>query len=126
MMNIFVARLNFNTDSDGLRAAFEAFGKVDAAKVINDHFTGKSRGFGFVEMPKEEEALAAIENLNESDLEGSTIVVKKAEPRGHRDSGRSGYKRNSGSRQRDRDHGEYGGHYRGRDGYKSDYNKGRP
>jgi len=126
MMNIFVARLNFNTDSDGLRAAFEAFGEVDAAKVINDHFTGKSRGFGFVEMPKEEEAMAAIEHLNESDLEGSTIVVKKAEPRGKRDNSRSDYNRNGGSRQRDRSRGEYGGRYRGRDGYKSDYNKGRP
>ena len=81
-MNIFVARLNFDTDSDTLREVFESFGEVDTAKVISDHFTGKSRGFGFVEMPNDDEAYAAIEQLNDSDLDGNTIVVKKAEPRG--------------------------------------------
>ena len=81
-MNIFVARLNFDTDSDTLREVFESFGEVDTAKVITDHFTGKSRGFGFVEMPNDDEAYAAIERLNDTDLDGNTIVVKKAEPRG--------------------------------------------
>ena len=81
-MNIFVARLNFDTDSDTLREVFESFGEVDTAKVISDHFTGKSRGFGFVEMPNDDEAYAAIEQLNDTDLDGNTIVVKKAEPRG--------------------------------------------
>ncbi|MCB0587075.1 MAG: RNA-binding protein, partial [Phaeodactylibacter sp.] len=81
-MNIFVARLNFDTDSDTLRETFESFGTVDSAKVIMDHFTQKSRGFGFVEMPNDDEAYAAIEQLNDSDLDGNTIVVKKAEPRG--------------------------------------------
>ena len=82
VMNIFVARINFDTDSDTLREIFESFGAVDSAKVITDHFTGKSRGFGFVEMPNDDEAYAAIEQLNDSDLDGNTIVVKKAEPRG--------------------------------------------
>ncbi len=120
-MNIFVAKLNFDTDSDGLRAAFEAFGEVDSAKVINDHFTGKSRGFGFVEMPDDEKALEAIEQLNESELDGNTIVVKKAEPREKRGGGRGGYGNRGGGRDRGgygggRDRGGYGGR-RDRDSY---------
>ncbi len=80
-MNIFIARLNFRTESDALREAFESFGEVDSAKVIFDRETGRSRGFGFVEMPNKEEARAAIEALNDTELDGSTIVVKEAEPR---------------------------------------------
>lgn len=85
-MNIFVAKLNFSTDDSELRQAFEAFGAVDTAKVIMDRETGRSRGFGFVEMPNEDEGLAAIEQLNNSELAGRTIVVKKAEPRERRSS----------------------------------------
>ena len=80
-MNIFVAKLNFDTQSEDLREAFEEFGEVSSAKVIDDKYTGKSRGFGFVEMDNDEEALEAIKNLNDSELDGRTIVVKKAEPR---------------------------------------------
>jgi RNA recognition motif-containing protein len=80
-MNIFVAKLNYATESDDLRSAFEAYGTVSSAKVIMDKFTGKSRGFGFVEMDDESEALSAIQDLNDSELDGRTIVVKKAEPR---------------------------------------------
>lgn len=93
-MNIFVAKLSFNTDEDGLREAFEEFGSVDSAKVIMDNQTGRSKGFGFVEMENDDEALEAIKALNESELDGRTIVVKKAEPRGERASGggsRGGY-----------------------------------
>ena len=79
-MNIFVAKLNFKTSSDDLREAFEAFGAVDSAKVIMDRDTGRSKGYGFVEMSDDEEGNAAINALNESDLDGSTIVVKKADP----------------------------------------------
>ncbi|GAB5550939.1 MAG: hypothetical protein Sapg2KO_05300 [Saprospiraceae bacterium] len=79
-MNIFVAKLSFDTHEDGLKEAFEAYGAVDSAKVIMDKFTGRSRGFGFVEMSNDEEALNAIENLDNSDLDGRTIVVKKARP----------------------------------------------
>ena len=107
-MNIFVARINFDTDSDTLREIFESFGAVDSAKVITDHFTGKSRGFGFVEMPNDDEAYAAIEQLNDSDLDGNTIVVKKAEPRG-------GNRRQGGGNFNRRD--SYGGG--GRDNYNS-------
>jgi len=80
-MNIFVAKLNFSSDEDSVRRAFEEFGEVESVKVIMDKFTGKSKGFGFVEMPNNDEANAAISNLNDSDLDGRTIVVKESEPR---------------------------------------------
>ena len=83
-MNIFVAKLSFDTQSEDLREAFEAFGEVSSAKVIDDRFTGKSRGFGFVEMDDDDDAMEAIRELNDSELDGRTIVVKKAEPRGER------------------------------------------
>ncbi len=86
-MNIFVAKLNFGTQSEDLQEAFEAFGAVDSAKVITDQFSGKSKGFGFVEMPNDDEAMNAINELNDSDLDGNTIVVKKAEPRENRGGG---------------------------------------
>lgn len=80
-MNIFVAKLNYKTSHDVLRQTFEQFGEVTSSKIIKDHETGRSKGYGFVEMPNEEEALEAINNLNESDLDGNQIVVKKAIPR---------------------------------------------
>lgn len=84
-MNIFVAKLNFDTNEHTLQSAFEEFGDVDSVNIITDKFTKKSKGYGFVEMPNEDEAYAAIEGLNETDLDGRTIVVKKAEPRENRD-----------------------------------------
>ena len=80
-MNIFVAKLSYQTENDELREAFEAFGAVDSAKVVFDKETNRSKGFGFVEMPNDDEAQAAIAALNDSELAGRTIVVKKAEPR---------------------------------------------
>jgi RNA recognition motif-containing protein len=65
-----------------LQYAFEEFGAVDSAKIIMDKFTGRSKGFGFVEMPNDDEARAAISELNDSELDGRTIVVKEAEDRG--------------------------------------------
>ena len=79
-MNIFVARLNFGTSSEDLREAFEAFGEVNSAKVMLDQGTGKSRGFGYVEMPNDDEAQSAVDALNETDFDGNTIVVKRALP----------------------------------------------
>lgn len=89
-MNIFVAKLNFDTQENDLLAAFEEFGTVDSAKIIMDKFTGKSKGFGFIEMPNDEEGQNAINELNDSEVDGRTIVVKKAEPRENRDSNRGG------------------------------------
>jgi RNA recognition motif-containing protein len=86
-MNIFVAKLNFSTQSEGLREAFEQFGEVESANVIMDRDSGRSKGFGFVEMPNDGEAQAAITALDGTDLDGSTIVVKKAEPRENRSGG---------------------------------------
>jgi RNA recognition motif-containing protein len=87
-MNIFVTRLNYDTRESDLQYAFEEFGAVDSAKIIMDRGTGRSKGFGFVEMPDDEEARAAINALNEQDLDGRSIVVKEAEPRGNRGGGR--------------------------------------
>ena len=81
IMNIFVASLNFRTQEDSLHALFEEFGEVDSLKIIMDRETGRSKGFGFVEMSNDDDALKAIDALNESDFEGRTIVVKKATPR---------------------------------------------
>ena len=80
-MNIFVAKLHYSTTGDRLREVFEEYGKVDSAKVIFDRETGRSRGFGFVEMENDDEGYRAIEALDSSELDGSTIVVKKARPR---------------------------------------------
>ncbi|RMH66140.1 MAG: RNA-binding protein [Calditrichaeota bacterium] len=83
-MNIFVRNISFQVSDDELRAAFEAYGEVDSAKIIKDRETGRSRGFGFVEMPQEEEARQAIENLNGSDINGREIFVSEARPREER------------------------------------------
>lgn len=83
-MNIFVAKLNYDTNNHDLEDAFAEYGDVSSAKVIMDRDTGRSKGFGFVEMDNDEEAQNAIDGLNESNLDGRTIVVKKAEPRRER------------------------------------------
>lgn len=80
-MNIYVGNLPFNTSEDDLRQAFEAYGQPEDVKLIKDKHTGKSKGFGFVEMPTEAEALAAIEGLNGKDFKGRTLTVNKARPR---------------------------------------------
>lgn len=91
MMNIFVAKMNYDTREDDLRELFEEYGDVDSAKIIMDKFTGNSKGFGFVEMPNDEEAQNAINALNDTEFDGRTIVVKKARPRTeNRNSGWSG------------------------------------
>ena len=86
-MNIFVAKLNFSTDSEALREAFEQFGTVESANVITDRETGRSKGYAFVEMNDDGEGAAAIAALDGSDIDGNTIVVKKAEPRESRGGG---------------------------------------
>ena len=80
-MNIFVAQLNYQTKEDQLRSLFEAYGEVSSAKIIIDKFENRSKGFGFVEMPNDDEAKAAINSLNEYSLDGRNIVVKEARPR---------------------------------------------
>lgn len=96
-MNIFVAKLNYDTSEDTLRNTFEQFGTVDSAKIIFDREQGRSKGFGFVEMPNDDEANAAISELNDTELDGRTIVVKEAQPRersNNRGGGGRGFNRN--------------------------------
>lgn len=102
-MNIYVGNLSMDVTKTDLQQAFEAFGKVSSATVIRDKFSGESRGFGFVEMPNQSEALAALAALNGSELMGKNIVVSEARPRseGHRGGGggrQGGGYRGSGSR----------------------------
>lgn len=89
-MKIFVGGIPFRLDDAGLKEAFAAYGEVSSAKVITDKFTGRSRGFGFVEMPDDEAAKKAIAELNNSDLQGRNIVVNVAEERKERPSGGGG------------------------------------
>ncbi len=106
-MNIFVAKLNFNTNEDTLWTAFGQFGEVESVKIIMDKFTGKSKGYGFVEMADEDAGQQAIEALNDSEIDGRTIVVKKAEPRESRP--RSNYNRGGGGGYGGGNRGGYGG-----------------
>ncbi len=80
-MNIFVARLNFKTTQEDLGAAFAKFGEVTSAKIVKDRDSGRSKGFGFVEMANDEDANKAIAALNETELDGRAIVVKPANPK---------------------------------------------
>lgn len=81
-MNIFVAKLNFKTRKEDLEAAFAQFGEVKSVKIVHDKDTGRSKGYGFVEMPNDEAANKAIAALNEKELDGRVIVVKPAMPKG--------------------------------------------
>ncbi len=83
-MNIYVAHLNWNTTSDSLQDLFAQYGEVTSARIITDRNTGRSRGFGFVEMANDEEGQAAINALNETDFEGMNISVNVALPREER------------------------------------------
>ena len=80
-MNIYVSNLSFNVQDEDLREFFTEYGEVTSAKIITDKFTGKSRGFGFVEMPDNEAAQKAIAELDNGVVEGRTIKVMEAKPR---------------------------------------------
>jgi RNA recognition motif-containing protein len=78
-MNIFVGSLPFSLEESELREFFEEYGEVSSVKIISDKFSGRSKGFGFVEMPDDEQAKKAIEELNGAEVDGRTIVVNKSE-----------------------------------------------
>lgn len=80
-MKIYVGNMSYDVTEEDLRQAFEQFGKVESAAVINDKFSGRSKGFGFVEMPDNGEAQAAIEGLNGKELKGRALNVNEARPR---------------------------------------------
>jgi len=84
MVNIYVGNLSYNTTEDDLRTMFEAHGKVDRASVVTDRMTGRSKGFGFVEMPNDTEARAAISTLNDKDMDGRKLLVNEARPKAER------------------------------------------
>jgi RNA recognition motif-containing protein len=85
-MNIYVGNLSSDVSEENLRQAFESFGQVTSARIIKDKYSGQPRGFGFVEMPGQAEAQAAIENLNGKDLLGQPMNVNEARPRTDRGS----------------------------------------
>lgn len=95
-MNIYVSSLSFGVSSSDLRSVFEAFGEVSSANIINDKFTQKSRGFGFVEMPNKEEAEKAVQELNGTNMDGRTINVAEAQERAPRSSSPFKSERNKG------------------------------
>lgn len=113
-MNIFVGSLPFSIEEADLRESFEAYGAVDSVKIITDKFTGRSKGFGFVEMPNDDDAQKAIDELNGATVQGRAIVVNKSEPKpeGERRSfnggNRGGFRGGN-----DRNGGGYGGNNRG-------------
>lgn len=84
MTKLFVGNLSWTTTDDSLRAFFAQIGEVASARVIMDRMTGRSRGFGFVEMPNAEEAQKAVAELNNKDLDGRPIRVNEAMPEGDR------------------------------------------
>src|SRR5215218_800216 len=95
-MNIYVSNLSFNVQDEDLKEFFTEYGEVSSAKVITDKFTGKSRGFGFVEMPDTEAANKAIAELDNGVVEGRTIRVMEAKPKEEKPRSNSGFRSNSG------------------------------
>ena len=98
-MKLYVGGLSFDTTDDGLKVFFEQTGTVESASVITDRYSGRSRGFGFVEMPTNSEGRKAIEELNGKMLDGRTLTVDEAKPRsreGAPGGGGGGQKRGGG------------------------------
>ena len=121
MKNIFISNLSFRLKNEDLQRAFEEYGEVSSAKIIMDKFTGRSRGFGFVEMEDDDSANKAIEELNGAEFDGKVISVAEARPRTERPAGErrsgggGGFKRGG--------NGGGGGFNRGGNG--GGYNRGR-
>lgn len=90
-MNIYVSNLSYSTTTESLQELFAEYGEVSSANIIKDRDSGRSRGFGFVEMPDDANAQKAIDELNNTEFEGKTITVNIARPKTERSSG--GYNR---------------------------------
>jgi len=93
-MNIYVGNLSYNVTEEDLQQAFAAFGQVASASIIKDQFSGRSKGFGFIEMPVKEEAEAAIAGLNGKTMQDRALNVNEARPRA--DGNRGGGNRDGG------------------------------
>lgn len=91
MVNIYAGNLSFDVTESDLRTMFEAHGKVDRASVVMDRMSGGSKGFGFVEMPNDKEAKAAISALNDKDAQGRRMTVNESKPKTDRGSERNRY-----------------------------------
>lgn len=91
-MNIYVSNLNFATTNGSLQDLFAQYGEISSANIITDRETGRSRGFGFVEMPNDSEGQSAIDALNDTEFEGKVLTVNVARPKTDR-SDRGGYNR---------------------------------
>ena len=96
-MNIYVSNLGFNVRDEDLKQLFTPFGEVSSAKVINDRETGRSRGFGFVDMPDNTAAAEAMQQLNESSVDGRPMKVSEAKPKTDRSDSGGGYSNNRNS-----------------------------
>ena len=100
-INIYVGNLSFASTEDELRGLFQTYGTVESAKIISDQFTGRSRGFGFIEMSNRDEGLKAIEELDSKDFNGRSLKVNEARPKtnsrgGDRGGDRGGQRRDGG------------------------------
>ncbi len=89
-MNIYVGNLSWDTTEDQLREAFEAFGQVDSVNIITDRYSGRSRGFGFVEMPVTSEGQTAMKELDGKEMDGRNLRVNPARPKPNRGGGNRG------------------------------------
>lgn len=89
-MNIYVGNLSYQTNEDGLRRAFEEHGEVSSAAIISDRETGRSKGFGFIEMPNDDEGRDAIGALDGTELDGRQLKVNEARPKAERPRGGGG------------------------------------
>ena len=89
-MNIYVGNLSYDTDDQTLREVFEKYGTVDSVNVIFDKYSGRSKGFGFIEMPDNSEAQTALDELDGKELDGRNIKVNQAKPREERGGNRGG------------------------------------
>jgi RNA recognition motif-containing protein len=125
-MNIFVGSLPFSLEEAELKGFFEEYGEVASARIITDKFSGRSKGFGFIEMPSEEEAKKAIEELNGAEVDGRTIVVnesiEKPKDGTRRPGGGGGFNRGGGGGF-NRGGGDRGGYNRG-GGDRGGFNRG--
>lgn len=122
-MNIYVGNLSWNLKDQDLQNLFAPYGEVTSAKIVSDKFTNRSKGFGFVEMATDEEAKAAIDALNGTEVDGRNIVVNESRPKegGSSSGGGGGFKKRSFG-----NGGGGGGYKGGGGGYRDrgDYNKG--
>jgi RNA recognition motif-containing protein len=101
-MNIYVGNLSYEVTEEDLKETFEGFGQIESVKVIKDNYSGRSKGFGFVEMSNNTDAQSAINALNDKGLKGRTLKVNTARPRTQNRGGRGGF---GGGRRRERQAG---------------------